>query len=221
MRKHPLKVNVFAFMRTAGTALAPMFPYQDPGSIVPCVSSFRGGPGRSFGAFQHFNTVDEVMINFGSRGAAPRPGMVAAGPQLHQVSVRMSDPDDTEACQISVVTQRQAEEGHQNERVTFFCTKCQEPLAEHAFSSQAADDVRKKYAAGDYDALETIIESAQAAIAYNADPGNQTCKKCGHVNEPFPLEPWGWERYLDQSLTAAEAYRTFTAAAAAAKADEA
>jgi hypothetical protein len=77
-----------------------------------------------------------------------------------------------------------------------------------------------KYAAGGYDALETIIESAQAAIAYNAEPNNQTCKKCGQVNEPFPLEPWGWERYLEQSLTAAQAYRTFTAAAAAAKADE-
>lgn len=218
MRKHPMKVNVYAFMRTLGTTLAPMFPYQDPGSIVPCVSAFRGGPGRSFGVFQHFNTVDEVMVNFGSRGTAVRPGMVVAGPQLHQVGVRMSDPDDSEACQISVITQRQAEPGTpQHEHVTFFCTKCQAPLVEHKFSSQATPEVRAKYAAGDYDALETVIESAQAALAYNNEPDAQTCKKCGHVNEPFPLGPWGWDRYLEQSLTAAETYRTFTAAAAAAK----
>ena len=66
MRKHPMKVNVYQFARSSVSALAPMFPYQDEGSIVPCVSSFRGGPGRSYGAFQHFNTVDEIMINFGA-----------------------------------------------------------------------------------------------------------------------------------------------------------
>jgi len=56
----PLKVNVYKFARDAATTLAPLFPYFDAGSIVPCLSVFRGGPGRRYGLFQHFNTVDEV-----------------------------------------------------------------------------------------------------------------------------------------------------------------
>jgi len=213
MRKHPLKVNVYHFARTTTTALAPLFPYADPGAIVPCVSSFRGGEGRSFGAFQHFNTVHEIMMNFGSHGAAPRPGMVATGPALHQVSIRMTDPNDDAACQISVVTQRQSEDGaSQNERVTFFCHNCQAALTTRAFPSHPPEDVRTRYAAGPYDALETVIESAQAALDYNADDAARTCAACGHVNEPFPLDHWGWQRYFEQSLTAGDAYRTFVAA---------
>ena len=219
MRKHPMKVNVYHFARTTTSALAPLFPYVDPGAIVPCVSSFRGGAGRSFGAFQHFNTVDEIMINFGSHGAAPRPGMVATGAALHQVSIRMTDPNDDAACQISVVTQRQAEAGTpQHEVVTFFCTSCQAPLTQREYPSHPDEPTRLKYAAGDYEALETVIETAYAAADYNAGDDTRNCKKCGHVNEPFPLSLWGWERYVEQSLTAADAHRTFIAAHAAAKA---
>jgi hypothetical protein len=55
-----LKVNVFEFARDAATTLAPLFPDFDTGSFVPCLSVFRDGPGRGYGRFQHFNTVDEV-----------------------------------------------------------------------------------------------------------------------------------------------------------------
>jgi len=58
--RSPLKVNVFEFARDAATTLAPLFPYFDTGSIVPGLSVFRGEPGRCYGRFQHFNTVDEV-----------------------------------------------------------------------------------------------------------------------------------------------------------------
>jgi hypothetical protein len=163
MRKHPMKVNVYDFMRTANSALAPMFPYQEPGSIVPCVTAFRGAQDRTFGAFQHFNTVDEVMINFGSHGAAPRPGMVAVGAQLHQVSIRMTDPNDDNACQLNVITQRQAEAGEdQHERVTFFCVKCQASLVEHAYQAQPSEELRDRFTAGETGPLGTLIESARA-----------------------------------------------------------
>jgi hypothetical protein len=222
MRKHPMKVNVYQFARSSVSALAPMFPYQDEGAIVPCVSSFRGAPGRTYGAFQHFNTVDEIMINFGAKGTSGRPGMVASGPALHQVSIKMQNPDDENTCTVSVVTQRQAEAGTpQHEHVTFFCQNCQASLAERAFSSHMPEDMRRKYTAGNYDALETIVESAGAAAEYNSDADAQTCKKCGHVNDPFPLEAWGWKRYAEQSRTVSDAYNALTAAYAASKGDEA
>ena len=220
MRKHPLKVNVYDFARTATTTLAPLFPYAEPGSIVPCVTAFRGSPGRRFGAFQHFNTVDEVMMNFGSHGAAPRPGMVATGAALHQVSVRMTDPDDENACQLNVITQRQSEDGaSQHERVTFFCVNCQAALMERSFPSHPSATAENRYDAGSRGPLETVIESAHTAEAYNGDDDARTCKKCSHVNEAFPLEYWGWRRYVEQSLTSADARRSFVAAHESAEAE--
>ena len=213
MRKHPMKVNVYDFMRTANSALAPMFPYQDPGAIVPCVTAFRGAQDRTFGAFQHFNTVDEVMINFGSHGAAPRPGMVAVGAQLHQVSIRMTDPNDDNACQLNVITQRQSEVGEeQHERVTFFCVKCQASLVEHAYMAQPSEELRNRFTAGETGPLGTLIESARTAEEYNADDDARKCAQCGHVNEAFPLDNWGWSKYVESSLTAADTYRSFTSA---------
>ena len=34
--KEPLKTNVYQFIQNSVTALAPLFPYYDEGSIVPC-----------------------------------------------------------------------------------------------------------------------------------------------------------------------------------------
>jgi len=42
--RSPLKVNVYEFAKDPATTLAPLFPYFDAGSIVPCLSVFRGGP---------------------------------------------------------------------------------------------------------------------------------------------------------------------------------
>jgi hypothetical protein len=36
---------------------------------------------------------------------------------------------------------------------------------------------------------------------YNADAAKRTCK-CGHVNAPFPVAAWGWDKYADQSAVA-------------------
>ena len=77
--KEPLKTNVYRFINTSVTALAPLFPYFDEGSIVPCCAAFRGAPGMRFGRFQHFNTVDEVVIVFGASGAQGVPGLVFIG----------------------------------------------------------------------------------------------------------------------------------------------
>ena len=77
--KEPLKTNVYQFIQNSVTALAPLFPYYDEGSIVPCVATFRGGPGKNYGRFQHFNTVDEVVILFGAQGGRGRLALFGSG----------------------------------------------------------------------------------------------------------------------------------------------
>lgn len=56
--------------------------------------------------------------------------------------------------------------------------------------------------------LHTIVGSADAADAFNGDDGNRTCPKCGHLNKPFPLHRWGWNRYRDQTRVVREAYES-------------
>ena len=46
----------------------------------------------------------------------------------------------------------------------------------------------------------------------NSDEG-RTCAKCGHVNDPFPAERWGWARQAYQTRAASAAYRTLVEAA--------
>jgi hypothetical protein len=37
---------------------------------------------------------------------------------------------------------------------------------------------------------------------YNEDAGLRSCPKCAHVNAPFPVAAWGWDKYADQSAVA-------------------
>ena len=74
--KEPLKVNVYNFVHFTKTALAPLFPYFDEGSIVPCTATFRGGPKVDYSRFQHFNTVDEVLLTFGAEGSMRGGGLL-------------------------------------------------------------------------------------------------------------------------------------------------
>ena len=90
--KEPLKCNVYEFVRFTKTALAPMFPYFDEGSIVPCTATFRGGLRTStMAGFQHFNTVDEILLTFGARGSQRGGGMLRVGAKLHMVQSPLSD----------------------------------------------------------------------------------------------------------------------------------
>jgi hypothetical protein len=59
---------------------------------------------------------------------------------------------------------------------------------------------------GELDALPSIVEAAVAAEQFNSSEEARTCAKCGHVNDRFPVEDWGWQNYRAQS-PAAEAGR--------------
>ncbi len=208
--KVPVRVNAFEFLRHANSALLPMFPYDEPGSIMPCGGIFRSGGGKDFSAFQHLNTVDEIVICFGSNGTQLRPGQVAAGPRKHHVSVPFSDPDNEEHFVMMTITQRQAEKGEtQHEEHTFFCEKCQEPLVHEGMNAYTGDvDVppeRKGYSQPSM----TIRQTLAVARQLDASEEARTCKACGHVNKPFPYELWGWNRYDDQAYCSERALDAF------------
>lgn len=205
----PLKVNVFSATRSTNTSLMPMFPtYLDRGCIVPTLSAFRGGEGRKFGAFEHFNTVDEVNICFGSNGTRRKAGQVAVGPRRHAVGGVLADPSDPDSYYISTVTQRQLEEGAQTEIVAFRCAKCQAELVAHEFEEKFEATAGSMPAAHGKP-LGTTIDSSRAV---DLQEEKLVCAACGHRNEPFPVEMWGWRRYVDKTDTAELAWKSYAAA---------
>jgi hypothetical protein len=181
-------------LRTANTALAPMFPYAGDGDLVPAATVFWGGPNRETGVFTHSNSVDEVAICFASEKSRMRAGFVHVGARTHLVGGFFEDSTDPDILMVIVVTQRQAEGGQpQTEALTFMCEKCQAPLLRHEFSAKSdrADDGSE----GFHPWLETLTEGALCLEPFNADPANRVCKACGHQNPPFPVSVWGWDAY--------------------------
>jgi hypothetical protein len=195
--KQPLKVNIFEFMQGANSALIPLFPYLDEGAIVPCGTLFDGGPGIFYGSFEHFNDVDEVSITFAAEGSRYRPGFVRVGPRQHFVGNPFGPDDDQNAYALIVITQRQLVGRPQKERVIFRCTTCKNELLNHEFDATPAPRGRQRATRGEPAPFTTIIESVATYRTYNE--AHRTCPKCGHVNERFPLELWGVDRYASQN----------------------
>jgi hypothetical protein len=198
--KEPLKINVYRFIQTSVTALAPLFPYFDEGSIVPCSATFRGAPGRRFGRFQHFNTVDEVVIMFGGRGGRAVPGLVFIGPKLHLVGGMLENPEDPNLLGIVVITQRQSIGAPQREEYRFICDQCNRRL--YLRKVDATPPKRggtQTDSQGSHPTFLTIIETYEAARQFNEDEQARKCVHCGHMNPRFPIESWGWGAYVNQA----------------------
>lgn len=197
--KEPLKRNVYEFVQFTKTQLAPLFPYFDEGSIVPCTATFRGGPDVDYGRFQHFNTVDEVLLTFGARGSQRGGGVLRVGAKLHMVQSPLSDTANPENLALAVITQRQSIGKPQKEEFRFVCEKCDRRLFLASFDATPAKRGSRRKASGARPVFATIPETYKAARAFNADETMRTCKHCGHENKPFPVEAWGWRHYAEQS----------------------
>jgi hypothetical protein len=186
--KHPLKTSVYLQARHSSTQLLPLFPYDEAGDIVPASASMRAWPGGpALGHFQHTNAVDEVAVSFGSSGEI-RSGDVFVGPKTHGVG---GWGEHGEFFAVLSITQRQVERGPQPEVIAFTCEKCHQEVARHDFQGALVGPDR-----GKFPPLPTIGGSAHSAHAFNASEASRTCKACGHLNAPFPLPIWGWDRYM-------------------------
>jgi hypothetical protein len=210
--REPLKVNVFRHMRNANTALCPMFPYLDEGCFAPAVAVYSGAPGRKVGLFKHFNTVDEILLVFGTNGSRLKPGNAIADVREHFVNITLNDFNDTAQIFLCVVIQRQSEHrDDQREVVTFVCDECKKPLREFPCLSQtpatepAGLSDHPEYARG----FEAPLNASRAAREFNRDESRRRCSHCGHLSAPFPHHEWGWEKYEEHCRAVESALKVY------------
>lgn len=205
----PLHTNLLNAMQKSNTALVPLFPYLHPGAIVTTGSLLRGGE-RDYAHFLHHNSVDEVILAFVARGATLATGQIYNGGRVHGVNSFLKDPSNPESFGVFSVTQRQVEEGEQTEAVSILCASCRQTVFEHEWDASVPPDANELEVP-----FGTLTGSFEAARRYNADPALRTCSKCGHENEPFPLETWGWQPYVEQSAYMRDAVELLREAAQA------
>lgn len=194
----PLHANLFREMQHGNTQLMPLFPYLHRGAMVPCGAILQGGADARYGHFFHHNTEDEVVVVLAANGALLVTGQVFIGPRVHGVNSFLKNETDPTAFAVICITQRQREEGPQSEAYSLRCTKCREEIFRHEFDATPLPDDNETRRA-----FVTIALAPDAFRDYNADPALRTCRHCGEVNEPFPVAAWGWDRYAEQSATAA------------------
>jgi hypothetical protein len=200
----PLKTNVYELMRVANAQLVPLFPYFGRGAMLPAGAVFRGARDATFGRFFHRNTEEEVAICFGAQGSMARPGVMFIAGKMHEVGAPLLDPCDPDSFLVSVITQRQPDSGDQRESLIFRCSECNTKLFQYDYEATPSDadatrDTKFGGRADDaFPMFPTMWGSHVAAAAFNADPNARTCGKCGHVNDEFPEEQWGWGSWVSQ-----------------------
>lgn len=209
--RQPLHANLFNVMQKANTTLAPLFPYMHPGAIVPTGALFIGGPGRDYGQFFHHNSVDEIIIAFVAHDATLQTGQLYNGGRVHGVNSFLKDQFKDGSFALFTVTQRQVDkETEQLEGVSMTCRQCRKLLFKDEFDSRSPPDAHEVDLA-----FHTLVGASEAMQRFNADPELRKCKDCGHENDPFPLDIWGWRDYKDQSKTMANAKQVLLQAGAA------
>lgn len=217
--REPLKVNIFDFMMGAACQLLPLFPYHDAGALVPCGAVFSGDPQDSdFGHFFHYNTVQEVAVNFGAHNGMLRSGQIFVTQQVHGVNSFLRDPADPEAFILMTITQHQSDEGDQNEAISFRCQKCHEELLRHDYNAtpkgvDGYDPSQWNGSADDeHPPFVTLWGNNKAAKDFDQESA-RTCSKCGHVNPRHPHHKTGAERYIRQTRSVESAKRELRSAA--------
>jgi hypothetical protein len=193
----PLRANVFEAMQHGNTQLMPLFPYLHPGAMVPAGAMILGGPNSAYGHFFHHNTQDEVIVALAANGAVLATGQVFVGGRVHGVNSFLKNEKDSKAYAIMLITQRQAESGAQTEACSLRCVKCNEEIFLEEFDATPEPDALE----ADHPFVSVAAMPALFAD-YNGDEVRRTCPKCGHVNAPFPVAAWGWDKYAEQSAAA-------------------
>jgi hypothetical protein len=188
-------------MQKANTKIAPLFPYLHPGAIVPTGSLFIGGPGTNYGQFFHHNSVDEVIIAFVANGSTLQTGQAYNGGRVHGVNSFLKDQTKAGSFALFSVTQRQREAGAQPEAITINCSSCGKLVFKCEWDGASPPD------ATEMDHLFGGAAAPAQVRRFNEDPANRTCSECGHVNDLFPTDMWGWGHYSKTGAAMIEAKR--------------
>lgn len=218
----PLKANVFDFGAGICSQLQPMFPYENAGSIVPCVAVMQGTDDGNYGQFFHMNTVEEIALVYGSNNAMLATGSVFATQRIHGVNSFLKDPKDPEAYIVITITQHQSESNSQGEAILFRCEKCSHELVNFGYDATPRDvpghdPTQWGGTLEDQVAMFPTLWGGVRAFVQFRDVAIRTCSECGHVNPEFPEKVWGWNRWTTQWKSVNAAKLAMIAAAAAAE----
>lgn len=217
--KRPMKENVYWQTRMANSQLLPLFPYFDPGSIVPASSLAFGESEGHVGFFIHTNSIDEVVVNFGAADSPMKAGAARVGPKAHGVGMpprKGGEPTPPKTlAMLNVITQRHPVGEHQHEAMTFTCNSCKAEIVKRTFDGQPPAGGDGENYTAELPTFPTIIESAVTAEEYNRNGGGAdvVCPKCGHHNETFNLRRWGWSEYRHRTHAVNRAIRSIQQAA--------
>jgi hypothetical protein len=216
-RREPMKANVYERMSKAAANLMPIFPYDEAGAIVPCGTVMFGGEGRDHGHFFHANSISEVLVTFGSHQAMLASGAIMATQKVHGVNSFLRDHNNPDAFIVATITQRQSEEAGQHEALTANCKNCKKEIVrlEYGAGPPGAPDfepTRFGNADDKFPQFATLAASSEFVDVRNSEEG-RTCANCGHVNDVFPEDPWGWRRMVDQTRVVNAAHRELQAKA--------
>lgn len=216
-RREPMKANVYERMSKAAANLMPIFPYDEAGAIVPCGTVMFGGEGRDHGHFFHTNSISEVLVTFGSHQAMLASGAIMATQKVHGVNSFLRDQNDPNAFIVATITQRQSEESGQHEALHANCKSCKKEIVRIEYGAGPAgapdfDPTRFGNVDDKFPQFATLAASSEFVDARNSEEG-RTCAHCGHVNDPFPEDPWGWRRMVDQTRVVNAAHRELQAKA--------
>jgi hypothetical protein len=216
-KREPLKANIYERMSKAAANLIPIFPYDEAGTMVPCGTVMFGGEGRDHGHFFHANSISEVLVTFGSHEAMLASGAIMATQKVHGVNSFLRDHNNPDAFIVATITQRQSEEAGQHEALTANCKNCKKEIVRLEYGAGPAgtpdfDPSRFGKADDKFPQFATLAASSEFVDARNSDEG-RTCANCGHVNDLFPEDPWGWRRMVDQTRVVNAAYHELQAKA--------
>lgn len=216
--KEVVKVNMYDRAISLNSQLAPVFPYYGPGSLIACLALQRGRVDQDHGQFFHENSQEEVSVLLGSHRAKVSTGDMMVGPKVHGVNAFLQDVHDPEAYLISLIIQRQCDEGasaeDQYEGMHLRCEQCQDLLLRHTYSADPSAPLDHGGREGDrFPMFATLWGCLEAAEEFNEREELRTCGKCGHLNAPFPHETWGWSDWVKQQRVANSARADLIAAA--------
>lgn len=211
MAKPPLRENAFWRAKSTNAELAPLFPYLTRGCMVPAIVILTGGTNSSYGRFFHLNSVDETIVVYAANGALMETGQVASLGRLHAVTSFLQDEHDRASYMVAVVVQRQREEEEQSEALIFRCEKCNHVLYRWDFETTPGVTHGTERPDDRFPLFATQWGSMAAAEAFNLDIAARSCDECGHVNEAFPIDPWGWVSYCHQCEIANQGKRMLAA----------
>lgn len=185
---YPRKANIYDEVIKQNASLAPVFPFTHPGSIFTGTANLRGDR-RPSSRFEHWNSVDEILLCLGSSLGQLRTGQVFVQSGSHDVSgIDSGSADDY---LVFYYLQRQKTEGSQRESIKLHCEKCNKILFAHEIDWSTRDCLN----ASGRGLIPTIAVSEQWAVEVNRNPELRKCAACGHESGTFPNEGWGWTRY--------------------------